>query len=365
MKFSVETSSIVTALQRASIGVNRKTPNPLLLNVLLSADARGVKVYGTDMVIGSSARCAGDIKEEGMVAVDQQRLLDILSNMPTGKKVTFAFVQGKLRVSCGKAVYNLLLIDASTFPSQIRPAGTPMEIGRTMLAELIRWTEHAMCSDETRGHLYGARFTMDKKQATMTTTDSRRMAVGCQKHKSKEAFSVFAPYPSVHAIKKFCDSVSQDNVMFSANVTHLFFWTEDVGLSSRLVEVKAMDYSTVIPKTSKTDVSFVRSTMLSALTRLRVMSDDPVRLYCDVDNNKLEITSSSPLAGDGKETIPIGVKGKAIEITLSLGNLYDALSVMSSDHANLFFGGERDPVLAKPRDDSDHTMLFMPIADSS
>lgn len=107
--------------------------------------------------------------------------------------------------------------------------------------------------------------------------------------------------------------------------------------------------------------------MHDALTRLRVMSEDPVRLFCDKEAKKLEITSTSPEAGQGREVLKIGIGDgcKDGEVVLSVNHLLDFLGVNKSEWMTLGYSGQKTPALMQPEDKTDLLAVLMPIADNT
>ena len=90
MKFSVNSSSLLSALQHVHSVVERRNTIPILANVLLDAKEKSISLMATDMDIqvvelidGSDA----EIMQMGTITTSAQMLYDIVRKLPGNIKV--------------------------------------------------------------------------------------------------------------------------------------------------------------------------------------------------------------------------------------------------------------------------------------
>jgi DNA polymerase-3 subunit beta len=369
MEFEAQSEDLVRAVNRASLVVERKVENLLLTNVKIEAYATGsVKIVGSSLIMTAGCRLNAKVAAEGATAVDQQRFLSILSNLPTGKKVKLKLLESGLQLKCGQSKYELLAANAHEFPNTPKPGKTgTVEASAQLMLDLIRSTESGMLNDDQRAHLSGALFEYDKTKAYMVTTDARRLVKREVKFETKSTDSIFIPYRAVIALRKFCETLAAgSDVSLQATGSYLFFWNDVAGFSCRLIETKRMDYAKAIPPKGQATFNVKRGLLIDALTRLKVISEDPVRMFADKEAGKLEITSSNSSAGAGREMLKAGfvASSKDCEVVLSVSHLLEFLNVVQGDTVTLKLNGKKAPTVVKPVKDADLLAVFLPLVDN-
>lgn len=362
MEFEAKASDVIAAVSHASIAVERRADPPWLSNLKVEAwQDLGVKVAGFGLTLSAGARMKATIAKDGAVAVDQHRLLSMVSKLPADKIVKFKLTETTLVVRCGKSRYEFLTFNAMDFPNFPKPSKPDIKMQSSAWVDLIRLTEQGMATDERYAHLHGTWFEYDGEKATMVTTDSKRLLKSSVAFESKATGIVFIPYRGVQAISKFCDSLRRDaELSIQVTDSYLFLWTDELGLATKLIDAKKINYEKVVPENFDTKLIVERQALIDSLERLAVMSDRPVRIYGD--DKGVEITTANPEAGTGREVVRGTVKGKSEEATLPLDHLLEFLKVLSDTKVVLRYNGGRTPLMLKQKKGSASFAIFSPIA---
>jgi DNA polymerase-3 subunit beta len=104
----------------------------------------------------------------------------------------------------------------------------------------------------------------------------------------------------------------------------------------------------VIPSQCEERVAIDRETILNAVRRVSILTDDQtasVRLT--FGKNKLELVTNSPEIGEARETIPVKYEGKEISIAFNPGFLMAPLRHLDSDEIFFELSDELSPGVIK------------------
>ena len=82
-----------------------------------------------------------------------------------------------------------------------------------------------------------------------------------------------------------------------------------------------------------------------------------------IENGKVDVTSSSPELGEAKETLPVEYAGAAMQICFNAQYVLDFLSAVSTDVVSLELKDEVSQAVMKPvgAEGYDYTYVIMPM----
>ena len=80
MKLTIKKEEILKGLQRIQGVVEKKNTMPILSNMLLTADDKGVEIVATDLEIGLRGRYAAEVEKPGAVTVSAKKMYEIVTN---------------------------------------------------------------------------------------------------------------------------------------------------------------------------------------------------------------------------------------------------------------------------------------------
>ena len=82
MKFKVEKSALINAIQTVQNIITTKSALPILSNILIEAQTDALKLIATDLDIGITCVIPVDIQEAGAITVPAKRFSDIIKEFP-------------------------------------------------------------------------------------------------------------------------------------------------------------------------------------------------------------------------------------------------------------------------------------------
>ena len=80
-----------------------------------------------------------------------------------------------------------------------------------------------------------------------------------------------------------------------------------------------------------------------------------------VEKGRISIEADNPDLGNAKAKVDANYKGGALQIGFNARYFIDLLSEMSAREVTLELGGDLDPALIKPCDDTDYLGVIMPM----
>jgi len=136
----------------------------------------------------------------------------------------------------------------------------------------------------------------------------------------------------------------------------------NVELVSKVVDGKFPDYNRVIPTGHTNRIELDRATLLSALQRAAILSNEKfrgVRLVLGDDQLKIICTNSEQ--EEAEEQLPVGYSGELIDIGFNITYLLDVLANVSVEKVNFAFGDANSSALVTLPERDDYKYVVMPM----
>ena len=119
MQLTIERTALLKALGHVQSVVERRNTIPILSNVLLSADRRGLSFAATDLDMEIDRRAAeAVVNTPGQITAPAHTLYEIVRKLPEGAEVELRYTgdDPRLQVSAGRSRFNLPVLPAGDFP---------------------------------------------------------------------------------------------------------------------------------------------------------------------------------------------------------------------------------------------------------
>lgn len=359
MEFTVNAGAFARALKRASLAVERKTENPLLTNLLITADANLVKIAGSNLFLHAGSTAPAVVSTPGAYAIDQQRVLDIFTKLPADRKVTCK-VDGEFLVRCGSSRYSMAALSSAEFPAIPKAARAALDLTAGEVLAVIGATEVSMATDDQRMHLSGVRLLWGEGSITAVATDGMRLSKFQMPIKAESKGDVFVPHHAVTTLRKFCDTIERDAIVsMSTSGSYLHFWSDVAGFACKLVQSPPFDFERVFPASHKASFKVDRQAFLDALVRLKTVANEPVLIYCGEGEERIELTSEVDVCS-GREAVKGVIKGTG-EVRVKLQHLIEMLSVLITEKVEVKLTDHQVPVVVRPVKGPAFLGLIMPL----
>ena len=155
---------------------------------------------------------------------------------------------------------------------------------------------------------------------------------------------------------------SEDPVTLDILANQVRFRFANVELVSKVVDGKFPDFNRVIPVGHSKQVELDRLTMLAALQRAAILSNEKfrgVRVVLGADQLKIICTNSEQ--EEAEEELEVAYQGDPLDIGFNITYLLDALSNLTVERIRFAFGDANSSALVTMPDRDDYKYVVMPM----
>ena len=146
MEFVVNKRDFVKALGRVQSVADKRSPMPILSNVLIRAEASGaVHFAATDLLLSVTGTMRAEVKRAGSVALPARHVFDTVKALPEGEVTLTVEKNHFARIRGAKRRFDLAGMPGEDFPSLPEAGKVPLvAVPAEDLGELIALTAFSM-----------------------------------------------------------------------------------------------------------------------------------------------------------------------------------------------------------------------------
>ncbi len=364
MQVTVLQENFKKALTVAEKIIGKNLTLPILNNVLLSAEKSKLRVSSTNLEIGINVWLSGKIEQPGAITLPAHLLGDFINNLPN-EKIGLKAKDKKLEIKCQKHRALINGLSADDFPIipelKEKPALT---INGNLLKDGLSQVVNMASISESRPEICGIYNIFNGKSIKLAATDSFRLAekeIPLADKVSQEQAIIIPQRTIYELIRILSDQESDVSVVVAEN--QILFDLGNIQIISRLIEGQYPDYQQIIPKQSKTKVTFNKQELTKAIKIASLFSGkiDDVKLAINSQKNIVEVSSRDVDLGENKSQIQAEIQGDSLEAIFNHRYLMDGLNNIYSDKVIIGFNDSIKPVVIYPVGDVNYTYVVMPI----
>jgi DNA polymerase III subunit beta len=367
MELVVRKNDLLRELQLFQGIVERKNTIPILANVLMEAKGEEVRLLATDLEVGLRSRCAASVAKGGSLTLPAKKLYEIVKSLPE-TDIRIAEDKGGVKVAADRFDSRMQTLPREDFPSLPEGGGSPTAtLPRSALKEMVAKTQFAITGEDTRFFLNGALFVLRPDTMTLVATDGHRLALVTVPREGTanegDEIKAILPKKTLGELGRLLVEGDGD-IRYERGENHLFF---DVGgrmLISRMIDGQFPAYERVIPKGNDKHIEFERDRITNAVKRVALLSNERSRaVKFQIENGKVDVTSSSPDLGEARETLPVEFTGQSMQICFNAQYVLDFLAAVTTDIVALELKDEVSQAVMKPvgAEGYDYTYVIMPM----
>lgn len=349
MKLTIEKSVLLEALQKVQSIVGQRSTLPILSNVLLKAEGSVISLTTTDMEVCVKTSTPADVSEPGGTTLPARKFFSICRELPTGQVEIEVDAQDVATIRCGPSFFKLVGLPESEFPPLPEfEESAVYSVEQNSFKEMLQKIIYATSTDETRYILNGALLSFKDEKLTVVATDGRRLALVEQEVEFPEEAEADLVIPSKTLNELIKTLGEEGSLRIRTSATQVAFDFDQILIVSKLIEGTYPNFQQVIPAQCEERVAIDRETMLLAVRRVSLLTDDQTAsIRLKFGQNKLELVTNSPEIGEARETIPVKYEGKEIEIAFNPGFLLAPLRHLDSDEIFFELSDELSPGVIK------------------
>ncbi len=365
MKIEIEKRDLLNLIGKTQNIVEKRNTMPVLVNILLEADQKTLKVFATDLEVSLTDEVPVRVHQPGKVAVSARNLFEIAKKLSDGTISLTRKENNWLEIKQGRYLSKIVGVSAEDYP--VFPTYNPQSFNKIeskTLREMIDKTIFSVSSDETRYHLNGVFFEISKEGLKMVATDGHRMSLVTRKVENLESpvqQGVIIPRKGLHEIKKILEGVDT-TVEIALEGSQFILRSQSAVLMIRLIEGKYPNYQQFIPAKLPLKMSLPREIFLQSLERVALLANQKSKaVQLMLSQGKMEISSNNPELGDAKEELEVDYKGQDLKIGFNAKYITDILTNMDQELVDIELNDQLSPGLIRPHADLQYTCVVMPM----
>jgi len=345
MKFIVSSTELLSHLQAISRVINSKNSLQILDNFLLSLEGNTLTMTASDIettLITSME--VQDVEGSGKVAVANKLLLDTLREF-SDQPLTFQIDDTNLAmvITSSNGTYNFIGQNGDMYPQlpELDDNVRQMTVSVPLLYSGISKTFFCMADDELRPVMNGIYFDITPNDLTLVATDAHKLVKFKTTYLSatigeEEVLNfILAKKPAI-MLRNILPKESGD-VSIKFDAKNAYFKLSNYTMVCRQVEGRYPNYNGVIPKNNPYKIIIDRVTLLNALKRVSVFSNQASNLIkLDFKTNEIHVSAQDiDFSISAEEFIPCQYEGEPIKIGFKSTFLIEMLSNVSSNDVTL------------------------------
>jgi DNA polymerase-3 subunit beta len=375
MKFKASSTILLSHLQAISRVINSKNSLQILDNFLFSLEGQQLTMTASDTettLITSME--VEEVEGAGKVAVSSRLLLDTLREF-SDQPLNFQINDSNLAmvITSANGTYNFIGQNGDEYPRlpELQADAKVMMLPVTTLSAGISKTLFCTADDELRPVMNGIYFDILKDGLTLVATDAHKLvryktsytSVNLSEEEDKASFIL--PKKPANMLKNILPKESGD-VEVKFDNKNAYFKLSNYTMICRQVEGRYPNYNGVIPKENPYKIIVDRVTLLNALKRVSVFSNQASNLIkLQISENQIFISAQDiDFSISAEETINCQYADDQIKIGFKSAFLIEILNNIGSNDVIVELTDPSRAGIILPfenEDNEDILMLLMPM----
>jgi DNA polymerase III subunit beta len=358
--------TLLKVLQSVTGIVERRHTLPILSNVLMEGRDNQFSFLATDLEIQVRAESGPvQLEKNFEITCSAKKLQDILRALPEGTKISMDQQEAKLLVKAGKSRFNLQTLPAEDFPrfAGSEGAAQTINISQKALRHVLNRVQFAMAQQDIRYYLNGMLLVLTSREMRVVATDGHRLSFAKQAIDGAEGVEqeVIVPRKTVMELQRLLTD-SEEMVAIEIGKNQIRFSFGTIVLDSKVVDGKFPDYGKVIPTGYRNIFKIDRLSLLQALQRAAILSNEKFRgIRVVLTQDSVKLLSNNAEQEEAQEEIEVQYDGDALDIGFNVSYLLDVLNNLDCKEVECSFGDSNSSGLITVPEDHGFRYVVMPM----
>ena len=360
MRLTIDKEQLLKAVTAADHAIASKNPIPLMANLKLELNEKGLEVTGSnsEMTIRSTVPYRIGEREiirgpgNGATLINAHLFTEVVRRIE-GTEVSFEVIDETIaKLDDGRSSFKLNCIRADEYPDiDLEPNGVTLDLPCSDFLSLVEQSAFAASTKEQRPVLTALNLESGAGKLIATATDSARLAQKFVAIESEAKFRCNVPAKILGDVTRLFDDAPRLTLCVSDN--RILFIFGNTVVSSRLVSGDYPVTKAIIPQTFNYYLEVNAQEFLNAMSRVSLLSaerESVVKLTMRED--EVEISAKSEASGSANEHLRIfSFTGERLNVSFNSLFVIDAIKALKSEDVTLCFQAEMKPFVVKnPKD---------------
>jgi DNA polymerase-3 subunit beta len=333
----------------------------VLTGVRMELTGDQLRLTGSDLDLTLEVEVAVSGQGDGVAVVPARLVTDIVRALEPGA-VTMETDDDEARIASGRSQFSVRTLATDEFPRLGEPAADAVVVAASDVLDALRQVVVAASHDDARPILTGVLLTAEGAGLRLVATDSYRLAVRDLPGTSvlREGQKVLVPSRALSELTRALSASEQLTLRLGER--EATFETENVSLTTRLIEGEFPNYRQLIPSGYPNRLTVNRQGLLDAVRRVKILAPDattPVRLTLKPDG--VELTVQNQDQGQAREEVDAKYEGAEMTVAFNPTYLIEGMEVIAGDEVVLETLDALKPATVRPTDGTDYLYLLMPV----
>ena len=346
MKIYCQKSSLVDGVSTVARAIPSKTTMTILQCILIVAANGEIRLMANNVELGIKTRVEGDIKENGIVAIDAKIIESVVRRLPDGTVSIETDSAYRMRISCQNAKFNLLgkSGDDFTYIPEIERQDS-LTISQYTLKEVINQTIFCISQNDNNKLMTGVLFEITGKKLRVAALDGHRIAIrNIELRQEYGENKLVIPGNTLNEISRILSGEVEKSVNISYNEKNIIFEFDETVVFSRLIEGEYFNLDQMLSRDYEISVGIERKPLIDSIDRatLLVKEGDRKPVIMSFTDHNLEMRINSSI-GSMNETIPIDKNGPDLMIGFNPRFMIEALRAIDDDKIFMYMSNSKAP----------------------
>ncbi|MDE2399499.1 MAG: DNA polymerase III subunit beta [Patescibacteria group bacterium] len=363
MKLECKIEELKNGISKAERVIGKNLTLPILNSILLSTGKNSLILRATNLSIGVEIEIPAKVAQEGVIAISGSVLNNIFSNFSQNEDVLLEGIDGNLLITTKKSKIKLKGQPHDDFPTIPKVSGVDFEIESKKLIDGIKSVYYSSLISDIKPEISSVFIYTKDDNLVFVSTDSFRLAEKKIKTKNlPDIIGILIPFKNVSEILRiFGEFTGVLKLCFNKNA--ISFSSNNIYLTSRVIDGIFPDYHQIIPKEATSTVVVLKQDLLNALKISNIFSDkfNQVNLAVKPKEKIFELSSTNNDIGENKTYLDATITGENVELGFNYKYFLDCFQSITTDSISIKFSGATRPIVISAVSDSSFTYLIMPM----
>ena len=363
MEFYCSKNNLVNAVNIVSKAVPSKTTMTILECILINVSNGKILFTSNDTELGIETEIKGDIKDNGIIAVDAKLFSDVVRKLPDNIVHIKSDDNFVISISCEKSNFSIAGKDGSDFPYlEDVEKKEFITISQFTLKEVIRQTIFSITQNDNNKIMTGELFDIDGNRLRVISLDGHRISIRrIELRQDYPTLKVIIPGKTLIELSKILSGEIEKVVNIFFTRSNAVFEFDNTVVVTRLIEGEYFDVDKMVSNEYSTKILIDKKELINCIERstLLVRENDRKPVIITINNEEFELEIKSPI-GSMDESILIEKEGADIKIGFNARFLLDALRVVDDEKISIYFMNSKAPCYIKDENEK-YNYMILPI----
>ncbi len=363
MKLECSIEKIKTALITVERITGKNLTLPVLGSILWVASGKTLKLRATNLNIGIEIDIPAKIEKEGITAIKGDILSSLFSALQGDGNISFEIINDNLSVKTKSNKILIKSIPYEDFPTIPIVEGEKLTISSKKFIEGVKSIYYGASTSEIKPEIGSVYIYPEEDMLVFVATDSFRLAEKKVRIKQKLSFDgILIPFKNTLEIIKVFDGFD-DDLLITLQKNQVSFLTNNIYLTSRIIDGVFPDYKQIIPKNSTTQAVVLKQDFINSLKISNIFSDkfNQISININPKEKVFEIEAKNSDIGENNTLVSGALSGEVVSANFNYKYIVDCFQSISSDSLNLELNGNSKPMIIKAVGDPSFMYLVMPM----